>query len=111
MHVRREENYRQPERHHDECAGENPVGQSDRDDRGFCEHRDEHERRDVRQQRLLDHPLAAKQNRGHRGVSAAARDGLEHLHQVAGALRPVVGVLGETAHHEVGEHVRRVEAQ
>ena len=43
--------------------------------------------------------------------SAAARHRIEHAREVGGALRPRVGILLQTLHHQLGQHRRRIGAQ
>ena len=98
LHVAGPKHHGQAERHHDERAGEDPLGKSDADDRRLGDDRDDDERDGVDRERLSEHARAAEQHRRHRR-SAAAGDRFEHSHDVA--RRSAAGSLGSFARHRI----------
>src|SRR6185312_6807492 len=103
LHVSREQNYRQPERHHGKRAWHDPVGETDRDHCGS--HHDRHYDHGDRvcNERTPERTGPLQQHRWKRWHSPAARNYVQREYYFSRALRSVVGILREAAHHQIAQ--------
>ena len=104
------EDHRESGKHHAERAREDPVRQSDHIGGGPRRERDECGRSRPKGDRFPEANAAAGEDGWRRRAGAARRDVVEHAHEIACLLRPLVRLLQQTAHHELGQRLGAVRA-